>query len=578
MELLITFTIFLWTPALLVIGHSLAWQIRFWQQHEFLWGRTYFHVWRENDLLHRRNYLQFLKFIAFLACASIAFSAQTIIPVIGILLAFTTWVGEMFLVFEKIVKGFHPWKRLGKRAEVIIGLGYALILISVVGLLITGYTLGIPSPIGQNIIAYLTQSPVWANIQLTYFYLLSFTLIGLTLDLGVPIWGIFLVLVTSPFHSLYNWWLLKLVREKIAANPQLLVIGIVGSYGKSTTKSILAHILQDQFFTTIDSSPTSSIRSIAHTVLHRLQPKSEVLLVEINLINMRNARRVLESLHPQLLIYTGIDRTYNDLHGGRAGIIDKLQKLLARLGNNTKLITNFDDPDAKSTTTTLPHTTLFYSAKPIARAQKVKHSLYPEIKHSKSGQDLYKLSKDVQTMDITLPHEALPTLHSTLAAAYAALEIGVAPKHIDHQLVSFDWDKILPFSVVAGDNNSTIWNVHGKLSLAKMKFINIALMNKQEKFTKRILCFGGINYLGEIKEQTHKDILDNLESSTNVVITHDRQINRYLRHNNVNHQVISVDTSGEMLYHIRLLQDPGVLIILAGDFDPLILSEISISI
>ncbi|MBI2624159.1 hypothetical protein HYW67_01535 [Candidatus Parcubacteria bacterium] len=121
-----------------------------------------------------------------------------------------------------------------------------------------------------------------------------------------------------PVEAAATWWLAQLARRTLRrARP--VVIGIVGSYGKTTTKEILAHVLSGHFRVHRTPENVNTLLGIA-AWLRRLAIEPEgVLIVEMGAYRRGDIERIARLVRPTIGILTGI----NEAHLERFGSLEE---------------------------------------------------------------------------------------------------------------------------------------------------------------------------------------------------------------------------------------------------------------
>ena len=114
------------------------------------------------------------------------------------------------------------------------------------------------------------------------YFVLTHTVMTLVLyNLLVPIIVSALVLLVQPFFVTARNRILKKARKKMAQFPNLVVIGITGSYGKTSTKEFLQTILAEKFKVLATPEHKNSEIGIAQTILQELNARHEIFIVEM---------------------------------------------------------------------------------------------------------------------------------------------------------------------------------------------------------------------------------------------------------------------------------------------------------
>ena len=109
----------------------------------------------------------------------------------------------------------------------------------------------------------------------------NITVLLLIFDILLPLAVSAIVLLFQPFFVLKRNRILKKAKNKIKNFKNLIVIGITGSYGKTSTKEFLTTILSDQFNILSTKDNQNSEIGIAKTILDNLEKKHQIFIVEM---------------------------------------------------------------------------------------------------------------------------------------------------------------------------------------------------------------------------------------------------------------------------------------------------------
>lgn len=159
-------------------------------------------------------------------------------------------------------------------------------------------------------------------------------------------YGLSLFLITlflSPFiFSLLVWlvqpltvWqrnrLLQKAKQKRDGFKNLLVIGITGSYGKTTTKEFLATILAQKFKVLKTKEHINAEIGIAQTILKELTEEYEIFVAEIGAYEKGKIKQVCQMLRPKIGVLTGVAEQHMATFGSQENIIKAKYELIESL-------------------------------------------------------------------------------------------------------------------------------------------------------------------------------------------------------------------------------------------------------
>ncbi len=154
---------------------------------------------------------------------------------------------------------------------------------------------------------------------LFYFYSL---LLLVFLIIFAPI---FISVLISLFQIPANIWIkisLNKAKKKREQFKNLIVIGITGSYGKSSTKEFLAIILSEKYNVLKTERNINAEIGIAKTILKELGFFHQIFIAEIGAYERGKIKQVCKMLQPKIGILTGI----NEQHLSTFGSLENIKK------------------------------------------------------------------------------------------------------------------------------------------------------------------------------------------------------------------------------------------------------------
>ncbi len=126
--------------------------------------------------------------------------------------------------------------------------------------------------------------------------------------------------------------------------PDLMVIGVTGSYGKTSVKNILAALLSTQY--RVVSSPASfnTPQGLARTVNEHLRPDTQILIMEMGARHVGDIREMCDLCHPRHGIITSIGACHLATLGDVATVAQTKAELFAALPDDGIAVTDGDNP------------------------------------------------------------------------------------------------------------------------------------------------------------------------------------------------------------------------------------------
>jgi len=155
-----------------------------------------------------------------------------------------------------------------------------------------------------------------------------------------------IVLIAFAILFIPNFFLqhltIKKAREKRIFHKDLIVIGITGSYGKSTMKDYLSHILSQKFSVLKTPKHINVDTGIARLVTEELLPTHEIFIVEMGAYRKGEIQKISDIVLPQYGVLTGLDNQHLELFGSLETIKNTKFELVDAVHDENKLFANAD--------------------------------------------------------------------------------------------------------------------------------------------------------------------------------------------------------------------------------------------
>lgn len=197
---------------------------------------------------------------------------------------------------------------------------------------------------------------------LLLFYLsfyLSFYLHPLLAYLLLPLIVSLAILLLAPLTGLLYDLIILAAKIKLMFYKKLVVIGITGSYGKTSTKEILNHILAAKYQVLKTPANANTIIGIALTILKSLNSRQQYFVVEMGAYRVGEIAAICRLVKPKIGILTGINEQHLGLFGSQENIIKAKSELLLSLPKNGLAVVNGVNPLTKKLVIS-PAPTKFY--------------------------------------------------------------------------------------------------------------------------------------------------------------------------------------------------------------------------
>lgn len=349
-----------------------------------------------------------------------------------------------------------------------------------------------------NIIIYIiifNFTTYWDTLGLLYSYL------GVWLMILVMNW------ITQPIENAVKKKYLNDAKSILESQTNLIKIGITGSYGKTSSKTILQEILSEKFYSLMTPASFNTPMGITRTIREYLKPIHEVFICEMGADHVGDIQELCDFVHPKIGLVTSIGPQHLNTFGSLENIIKEKMKLIENLPADGCGIINMDNEYIRN-----------YSVKNNCRL--VSYAIHDEnvdyyatnITYTPKGSTFDVVTKEgTYTFETKLLGEhnianicAAIAISRELNVEWKELQSAVKKvKYVEHRL---ELKKINGYTFVDNAFNSN--PVGSAMSLEVMKMMP----------NKRFVITPGMIDLGEKQDELNKEFGKKMKDRVDVVI------------------------------------------------------------
>ena len=135
----------------------------------------------------------------------------------------------------------------------------------------------------------------------------------------------------APVEKAVNNHYLNDARQKLEARPDLIRIGITGSYGKTSTKFILATILSEKYDVLATPASFNTPMGLTRVIRERLEDHHQVFIAEMGARHVGDIRELVDLVHPTLGLITSVGAQHLETFGDIATVANTKFELIEGL-------------------------------------------------------------------------------------------------------------------------------------------------------------------------------------------------------------------------------------------------------
>lgn len=154
--------------------------------------------------------------------------------------------------------------------------------------------------------------------------------------------------INMPLEKAINNWYLNDAKKKIGLMPGLTVIGITGSFGKTSTKYILNRILSERFNVLMTPESYNTTMGVTITIRKMLKPIHNIFIAEMGATKRGDIKEICQLVAQRIGILTSIGEQHLESFKNLENIKKTKFELIDTLPEGGEAFLNWDDVNIKS--------------------------------------------------------------------------------------------------------------------------------------------------------------------------------------------------------------------------------------
>ncbi len=209
-----------------------------------------------------------------------------------------------------------------------------------------------------------------------------------------------------------------LARAVVDRSPQLVVVGVTGSSGKTGTKDLLGEVLGRHAPTVVPEGSLNSEVGVPLTVC-RVRPETRFLVVEMGARGIGHLAYLARMAPPRIGIVLNVGSAHVGEFGSREAIAVAKSELPAALPADGVAVLNADDPAVRAMAGVTAARVVLVGRAPDAQVRAT------DVVLDGQGRASFTVTVDRRTARATLPLHGEHHVANSLAVIAAALECGL---------------------------------------------------------------------------------------------------------------------------------------------------------
>jgi len=337
-------------------------------------------------------------------------------------------------------------------------------------------------------------------------------------DLLLPVFVFLLIKFTSIFATFYRKRKINYAKKKIKQIEKLKIVGITGSYGKTTTKELTHLILKKKFKVYSTPANVNSDIGVANTILSNMSFIVDVFIVEMGAYKRNEIKKICDIVSPDISVITAISNQHLALFKSIENTLKSKYEVVENAKDDAIVVLNGDNDltlriAGKS------------SKKEILYSTKKEMDIYAtDIKSREDALEFNVHYKDkVQRFEVKILGEY--NVSNILAATSVCLSLGMKLSEIAKALKE-------------GSKTKHVGKLRKKISKFGYRVLDDSYNSNYVGFSaaldvldkmkgeKKILVTIGIIELGSQRASVYKDLAKKISDVCDVLVTSDNKLKK----------------------------------------------------
>lgn len=255
------------------------------------------------------------------------------------------------------------------------------------------------------------------------FFISMVVVMALNISMGYFVGGI--NKINSPVEGIINKWYINDAKRIINELPNLTVVGITGSYGKTSTKYILTKLLSEKYHTLMTPESYNTTMGVVKTVRNSLTAAHEIFVCEMGAKYVGDIKEICDIVNPAYGVITSIGPQHLETFGNIDNIIHTKYELYDAVKDKNNVVANVSSPAVNAN---------MRSGMTTCGIDESDGGEYyaKDISYGTFGARFTMCGKDGTEIELETKLLGKHTVSNIIVAAATALKLGVTPEQIKY--------------------------------------------------------------------------------------------------------------------------------------------------
>ena len=149
-------------------------------------------------------------------------------------------------------------------------------------------------------------------------------------------------LLNKPLEATISRWYYNDAKRILSSMPQLTIIGVTGSFGKTSTKHYLYRILSEKYNVLMTPGNFNTTLGVIRTVREHLKPHHQIFIVEMGAKQVGDIKEICDLVRPTIGIVTAVGEMHLETFHTQENILRTKFELIDALSADGLGVVNLD--------------------------------------------------------------------------------------------------------------------------------------------------------------------------------------------------------------------------------------------
>lgn len=278
----------------------------------------------------------------------------------------------------------------------------------------------------------------------------------------------------------------------------IILVGVTGSVGKTTTKEMIALVLSEKYNTLKTEGNLNNEIGLPKTLLG-INKSHKAAVIEMGMSDFGEIERLSNTAIPTISVITNIGFSHIENLKTQEGILKAKLEILSGMSSDAPLVVNADDRLLSTVKDALNRRVLTYGI------ENKTADYYAKNIYEENNGTIFTVKYQDRDVEVSLPCIGRHNVLNALSAFCIGINSGISEEEIINALKKYKPDELRQNIVKKGEQTVIIDCYNASPDSMKAS-LSVLLQVKAENNGRKVAVLGDMLELGEMSRQLHENV------------------------------------------------------------------------